>query len=451
MLVFNEGVPRSGKSYDAVKNHILPAIKAKRRVYARLNGLNHERIAAYLQMSLDEVKGLLTLVSTAETIEFFKAVKNEAGDWVLEEKFHNALNVIDEVHQFYVGGSRNALPPEQEEFFAMHGHVGADILVLSQFYKRVHTAIRYRVERKNVFQKLSAFGKKGEKMYRQTFQQTVQPDKYETVNGETRTYDTDIFPLYHGIVGGVDGEVEQEVYAAGRSSVWKKLLLPAAIVIPAAVFGAVYLLNFFSGGGKSLVKTTAPIQASYSAQVTPQVWQEKDVPETTRVETVKAPPPPTPQMVLAEMVKDMTPEQAYIWKMSSTARIRFAGVWEVNGLRNGLIEWVDSSGVVVERLTFKGIEGMGVSVSVEPFGVRLGAAFKMLIATAWPRNLPEREETPRLYNTSGDTGGGIRLSASEAESAPVRGGSVMSGASAALPAPVAPVQAAATSDLPPLR
>ncbi|MEB2027395.1 zonular occludens toxin domain-containing protein, partial [Xanthomonas campestris pv. campestris] len=27
MLVFNEGVPRAGKSYDAVKNHILPALK----------------------------------------------------------------------------------------------------------------------------------------------------------------------------------------------------------------------------------------------------------------------------------------------------------------------------------------------------------------------------------------------------------------------------------------
>ncbi|RNK90483.1 hypothetical protein C9400_18860, partial [Xanthomonas vasicola pv. vasculorum] len=34
MLVFNEGVPRAGKSYDAVKHHILPAIKKGRRVFA---------------------------------------------------------------------------------------------------------------------------------------------------------------------------------------------------------------------------------------------------------------------------------------------------------------------------------------------------------------------------------------------------------------------------------
>ena len=43
MLVFNEGVPRAGKSYDAVKNHILPTLKKGRRVFARLNGLHHER------------------------------------------------------------------------------------------------------------------------------------------------------------------------------------------------------------------------------------------------------------------------------------------------------------------------------------------------------------------------------------------------------------------------
>ncbi|RWA38908.1 hypothetical protein C5H14_11335 [Xylella fastidiosa] len=43
MLVFNEGVPRSGKSYDAVKHHILPALREGRRVYARLNGLRDVR------------------------------------------------------------------------------------------------------------------------------------------------------------------------------------------------------------------------------------------------------------------------------------------------------------------------------------------------------------------------------------------------------------------------
>lgn len=76
MLVFNEGVPRAGKSYDAVKNHILPNLKKRRRVFARLNGLSHERIAAYLGMPLDEVQDLLVLVDTKDVSKLFACEKD---------------------------------------------------------------------------------------------------------------------------------------------------------------------------------------------------------------------------------------------------------------------------------------------------------------------------------------------------------------------------------------
>ena len=59
MLVFNEGVPRSGKSYDAVLSHILPALKSGRVVYARVNGLNPDKIADYLGLSPAIVRDLL--------------------------------------------------------------------------------------------------------------------------------------------------------------------------------------------------------------------------------------------------------------------------------------------------------------------------------------------------------------------------------------------------------
>src|SRR5690606_22619423 len=105
-----------------------------------------------------------------------------------------------------------------------------------QFYKRVHTAIRYRIERKNTFQKMSALGKKGESLYRETAWQTVAPDKYEKVGGVTKTYDKDIYPLYHGIVGGTESDVQQDVYEGGRVTVWRKLLLPALVVVPLGLF-----------------------------------------------------------------------------------------------------------------------------------------------------------------------------------------------------------------------
>lgn len=45
MLIFHEGLPRSGKSYEAMVRHIIPALQKGRHVWAYIEGLNHARIA----------------------------------------------------------------------------------------------------------------------------------------------------------------------------------------------------------------------------------------------------------------------------------------------------------------------------------------------------------------------------------------------------------------------
>jgi zona occludens toxin len=94
MLVFNEGVPRSGKSYDAVRSHILQALKKGRKVFARLNGLKHEAIAQYLQMRLADVQALLIHVPSEDVPRLHEMV--EPG----------CLVVIDECHDFYVASAK---------------------------------------------------------------------------------------------------------------------------------------------------------------------------------------------------------------------------------------------------------------------------------------------------------------------------------------------------------
>lgn len=58
MIFGHEGLPRSGKSYEAVLHHILPALRAKRHVYVRLNGVGEslDKIAAHLGMPEEEVR-----------------------------------------------------------------------------------------------------------------------------------------------------------------------------------------------------------------------------------------------------------------------------------------------------------------------------------------------------------------------------------------------------------
>lgn len=439
MLVFSEGVPRSGKSYDAVKNHILPALKKGRTVYARLNGLNHERIAAYLKMPLERVQELLIAVPTEQVRQLFVArqIVDEAeaevlnvsvGQWLIDSKFKNALVVIDEVHEFYVGGTREPLSPAIEQFFALHGHYGMDVLTMTQFYKRVHTAIRYRIERKNTFQKLSALGKKGENAYRETAWQTVAPDKYESVGGKTCTYDKEIFPLYHGIVGGTDSDVQQDVYEGGRLTIWRKLLVPSLIVIPLGFYGIWFLLDFFSGGGTALVKdsriASKPVQVQEATPGVPNIgtpFQPDTKPKTGQPVKVE-------KTAKEKHMEAMTPEQLYVWQLSEKGRIRFAGSLVSAGVHRGILEWYDGSENLVDRLTLDQVKAMGVAVDVAEYGVKLLAHGEAIVATAWPLARPVREREPRLYDTSG--GAAARVSEANPSAGATGGASLVSSAAA---------------------
>lgn len=45
MIIFHEGLPGSGKSYEALVKHIIPSLEKGRKVYARLNGFNYEKVS----------------------------------------------------------------------------------------------------------------------------------------------------------------------------------------------------------------------------------------------------------------------------------------------------------------------------------------------------------------------------------------------------------------------
>jgi zona occludens toxin len=410
MLIFSEGVPRSGKSYDAVKNHILPALKSGRRVYARINGLDADRIAAHLGMESDRVRELLVVVGTSEVVPLFRAEQSADGEWTIALEFQNALVVIDEVHDFYVGGTREALDKEVEQFFALHGHYGMDVLVMTQFYKRVHTAIRYRIERKNTFQKLSALGKKGEGMYLETFYQTVAPDRYEKVATSTHTYDQTIWPLYHGIVDGGASGVTQSVYDGGRKTVWGAMKWKAAIMVPLLV-GALWFLVSFLHGNQSLV-TKTKIGGGHAQQLGA-VYQPVGKVNASEVQEQKKP---------VDEFKGLTDEQKYIWKLSDDNRPRLAAKIGSGINARGLVEWVGSDGVAKERLTLGQLRDLGVAVVSTGYGVKLIAAKLSQIVTSWPLDTPLRDERPQLYNTSGDSAG-ARVSDSEPQPPLARGGS----------------------------
>ncbi|MBH1408159.1 hypothetical protein I5U08_01390 [Stenotrophomonas maltophilia] len=399
MLVFNEGVPRAGKSYDAVKNHILPTIKKGRRVFARLNGLNHERIAEYLDMPVDEVHQLLTLVDTKDVASTFACYKDDAtGQWCIPDQFKDSLCVIDEVHEFYVA-QRQPLPDAVENFWALLGQNGGDAVIMTQWINRVHQAVRARIERKNVFQKLTAVGMKNR--YRVTFFHTTSPGKYERVGGKTEKYDPEIYPLYHGYAVGSENT---EVYEEGGTNIWKALALKGSIFGIIGIVGAAVFIGFFMTGGglvpEEEKKDDLPgMKAEASATANP-------APQVPGVPVKKAEPDP---------LAKLSPEQRYVAQLSKANRIRLALTASFGERQVGMVEWVDSSNNTADQLSFDALIAMGYRVRVFAYGAKLTAEDFTVIATAWPRQAPQRDVDSRLYRLDdASAGAGLATAGSEA-------------------------------------
>ena len=60
MIIFHEGMPRSGKSYAATQDHIVPALKQGRRMYVRIDGIDHAKLADLAGITEERCRELLT-------------------------------------------------------------------------------------------------------------------------------------------------------------------------------------------------------------------------------------------------------------------------------------------------------------------------------------------------------------------------------------------------------
>lgn len=409
MFVFNEGVPRSGKSYDAVKSHILPALKKGRHVWARINGLDHQAIADYLKMPLAHIEAHLHHVESKDVIKTFVATRDDTGKWVIAPELQNALVVIDEVHEFYVK-QRQPLAPEVEAFFALFGQNGGDAIIMTQWLQRLHDAIKARIEKKNSFQKLSAVGMKGK--YLATYYQTVAAGKYEKIGSKTLSYDPAIYPLYHGYAPGADNT---EVYSEGGTNIWRSMLLRASIFGVAGMFGVWGLWHFFLGGG-------AEELTGKKAEPAEKVWVEAPM---ERVDQGAVPMPHVAGQVTKEVkpdpYKDLSQEQRYVAELSEKGRIRLMARAIIGGKSWAQVQWVNTNGESIEVLTLDDMKALGYEVAEAVYGFKFMANDHVLVATPWPLTVPVREAEARLYNTSGAGAAGIASVASESGGAATKG------------------------------
>ena len=139
------GRPGGGKSYEAVRYHLIPALQSGRYVVTNMSIQIDEICNFYGEECREKI-----VIVEAEMHQYgLKRPFSDESDFVkYDESFHNEsgqgpLFIIDEVHlSIPVSGTSK----EVLEYASLHRHYGHDILIITQNLRKVHRDIRDMVE-----------------------------------------------------------------------------------------------------------------------------------------------------------------------------------------------------------------------------------------------------------------------------------------------------------------
>lgn len=252
MIVFHEGLPRSGKSYEACAYHIIPQLMEGRKIYANISGLNHAQFSELTGIPEPIVQNLLIEFSF-DHIEDIEQKVNAQKRFMLDIKEKDCMILFDEIQDAYPTGKQR-LTTEEMKFIASHGHDGMDIILMGQCFIDVHPAWRRRVQRKITFSKQTSLGR--DNSYFWTAFEAKQPEKFRQISSGSRNYDKKYFGLYKS---HTDGTSNKDAYKDKRIVIWNKPVvkygIPALLVF--AFFAVDNLLNFFDAEARGeQVRTT---------------------------------------------------------------------------------------------------------------------------------------------------------------------------------------------------
>lgn len=191
------GAPGGGKSYEAVVYHVIPALEKGRKVITNLP-LNVEE----LEKTFPGCGALIALRPQETTVRPFSTVDWYGDPWRDPEKGFGPLYVIDECHMAL---PRGGTPRDVDEWFALHRHEGADVLLITQSYGKVSKAVIDLVQTVYRVRKNTIFG--SSKTYTRKVQDGV---RGEVMNTGMREYNKAYFRYYrsHTMNSGLKSEAE---------------------------------------------------------------------------------------------------------------------------------------------------------------------------------------------------------------------------------------------------
>lgn len=365
MLIYHDGLPGSGKTYEAMVKHVLPALQSGRMVYARIDGLDYEKIANILSMDVGLIRSLLIYLEPSQIPTIHNHIVCD-----------NSLVVIDELQNYWPSG-RQKLSDDITSFISEHRHRGLDVLVMGQDYRDAHNLFKRRIDRKISFMNLDVMG--SARSYKWNLYKQV-GERFQKVSSGVERYDSKYFGIYksHHSEG-----VNTDNYKDSRFVIWNDNLFRLAMIFVILVlFIAPFKIFHFFKSADPVVDSQIPVSS-------PQI----------RTQPQSIPIPTTPSLPVSTGAKSTQAivQQDYIFQLSTNYRVRLTSlISSVDlgsfGAESGqkkiyvVVEFRDSSYRIQERLDQDSLTALGWRISV--VNDRLIKLFKHgfpeLVVTPWP-------------------------------------------------------------------
>ena len=386
MIVFHEGLPGSGKSYEAVLSFIVPALRDGKHVYTNIRGVDSDAVARYLGIAPVFLRDRLHLTSPDPTPE--ESQQSETAHLDRQKAFFlqagtDCLIVWDEIQDFFPT-SRQPVTPAWSEFVAAHRHLARHIVLMGQDIRDVHAIWRRRTEQLIRFRKLTMIGQGGR--YRWDIYQNKGGDKWVQVDGGIRKYDPAIFALYQSIRGDQNNHAllkHEKANPLARS--WGlRFGVPAFLVVLVWAFSTIAGIFGGEGFGTGEAATEAqpadvPADPVPSESVQPPAKrQDNNAPTTSE-------PAPARTDYLARLMTDYQP-----WLTGLVESREDGTKW-----RAQVTFFAKSGGQPVIELDRRQLEAMASTVERHPVGLRL------VTLDGSEHFLTYRAAPERNYTTSG--------------------------------------------------
>lgn len=368
MIIFHEGLPRAGKTWEAMIEHALPALKSGRSVVTNIKGLNHAKIAEILGRDVEEIEKLLISVPWQDSKNIHAHAVNDG------------MVILDEVQDFFP--EKCPLTPEQVEFITQHGQRGIDIVLCGQSYRNVHIFWRDRVQRLIYFKKLSMLG--FPTRYQWTLNEKSSPTKFSKVQSGVKPYEKKYYGIYKA---HVDGVKNKENLKDDRANIFKSatfLFWTPVIIIGVCV--SIYFIKGLFSNPTSIVGG----HAKSEQQSSPQTQQPaNNVVVTTSNKVVASSGAAEMKVIKGQGVSENTAQQPadYVSDMLSKYRPRLAVLVKRKGEEDGLIELMDEAYHVREQFRLSGLKDFGFGYELRGDYVvvkRLDGKGGVHTVTPWP-------------------------------------------------------------------